>query len=112
MQSINITVINPLFMGVLFGTGLLSAYFVFLGLRGGGSVSAVAGAVFYIAGVIGVTLAMNVPLNNELAALDAAAVGSVQVWSRYLSDWTFWNSVRGLAAAASCLAFATSLSCQ
>ncbi len=108
MQAINITVINPLFMGVLFGTALLSVFAGYVAFRSGGDANTLAGAALYLIGVIGITMVFNVPLNNELAALDPAAADSIRVWSRYLTDWTFWNSVRGIAAAAACVAFAAS----
>jgi uncharacterized membrane protein len=109
MQAINITVINPLFMGVLFGTALLSAYVGYVAFCSGVQPMAIAGALLYSVGAIGVTMAFNVPLNNELAALHSAAGDGGSVWARYLADWTFWNTVRGFAAAAACAAFAISL---
>jgi uncharacterized membrane protein len=109
MQAINITVINPLFMAVLFGTALLGGYLGYISYQSGVQSWTAAGAAIYVFGAIGVTLAMNVPLNNELAVLDPAMPESAQVWARYLRDWTFWNSVRGMAAAAACIAFAVSL---
>lgn len=109
MQSINVTVINPVFMVVLFGTAILSGYLGYLAVRQGAHPDVVAGAALYVLGVVGVTLAFNVPLNNELAGLDPAASSSLEDWARFTADWTFWNSARGLAAAASCLAFAASL---
>jgi uncharacterized membrane protein len=110
MQSINVTVINPLFMGILFGTAALSVWWGVGTMRSGDNLPAVAGALFYVIGVIGVTMIFNVPLNNELAALQSIAGDGGAVWLRYLSNWTFWNSVRGVAAAAACVAFAMGLS--
>jgi uncharacterized membrane protein len=109
MQSINVTVINPLFMAVLFGTALFSIYLGYVGFRSGAHPAAIVGTALYVFGVIGVTMALNVPLNNELAGLDPAAAASALVWGRYLSDWTYWNSVRCLASVAACAAFAVSL---
>lgn len=64
----------------------------------------VAAAAIYIAGVFGVTGFFNVPMNNALAALDAASADGQRYWTAtYLPNWTFWNSVRAgacLAAAA------------
>jgi uncharacterized membrane protein len=73
------------------------------------SAPAVAGALLYVIGVIGVTMMFNVPLNNELAALQSIAGDGGAVWARYLSNWTFWNTIRGVAAAAACVAFAMAL---
>jgi uncharacterized membrane protein len=109
MQAINITVINPVFMGVLFGTAILASYCGFAAFRSGANPSAVAAALLYVIGAIGVTMICNVPLNNELASLQSLAGDGEKIWARYLSDWTFWNSVRGIAAAAACTAFAIAL---
>jgi uncharacterized membrane protein len=55
-------------------------------------------AVVYIVGGFGVTLSLNVPMNNALAALDPATETGRQYWSeKYLPDWTFWNTVRTVA---------------
>lgn len=110
MQSINVTVINPLFMGVLFGTAVLSAWWGLVAIRSGNNFPAVVGAFLYLVGSIGVTVVFNVPLNNELASLQSVAGDGGAVWARYLSNWTFWNSVRGIAAAAACVAFVLDLS--
>ena len=70
MQSINVAILNPLF-------GLL-----------------------FVVGVFGLTMVANVPLNNELAAVDPASVDGAQLWERYVARWTAWNHVRTLAAIA------------
>jgi uncharacterized membrane protein len=51
----------------------------------------------YVAGVIVPTSTINVPLNMDLAGIDAA-VASVSVWTAYSSDWTLWNTLRALPA--------------
>jgi uncharacterized membrane protein len=107
MQAINITVINPLFMGVLFGTAVLSLWLGYEGFRSG-NFWVLAGAVFYIVGVIGVTMAFNVPLNDGLAVLSPAPDSEV-AWKDYVSTWTMWNSVRMVGAAVSCGCFARGL---
>jgi uncharacterized membrane protein len=43
-------------------------------------------------------MALNVPLNNQLAAMDANAAASTDVWLAYVRDWTIWNHVRTVAA--------------
>ncbi len=107
MQTINITVINPLFMGVLFGTAALCLWLGYAGFKAG-NIWMVAGAALYIVGVIGVTMAFNVPLNDGLAVLPVSSV-SEAAWKDYVSGWTMWNSVRMAAAAISCLSFALGL---
>ncbi|MEO0709083.1 MAG: anthrone oxygenase family protein, partial [Cyanobacteria bacterium J06649_5] len=40
----------------------------------------------------------NVPLNDALAIMRPTSTEGAQLWSRYLTDWTFWNHVRTVAA--------------
>jgi uncharacterized membrane protein len=106
MQTINVTVINPLFMTALFGTGLACLVLVVWGIAdldepyAGWLISA--GAV-YLVGIIGLTGAYHVPRNNALAAVDPESPEGERVWQTYLVEWTRMNHVRtvaGLAASA------------
>ncbi len=100
MQSINITVINGTFFAVFFGTALLCLVIIALGLMGFGSLSkwTMIGAGIYLIGTIGVTMILNVPLNDQLAVMDANAAASADVWIAYVRDWSLWNHVRTVAA--------------
>ena len=101
MQSINITVINPLFMLVFFGpavTCILISIFFVQNWHEPGTVYWLVGSLFYVIGTIGVTIAFNVPLNDALAAIAANSSKGITLWTRYLTDWTFWNHVRTIAA--------------
>jgi uncharacterized membrane protein len=112
MQSINVVVINPIFLGVLFGTAALALFLGFGAIRHLGDPRAiwiVAGAGLYVIGTVLVTMAFNVPLNNALAAVDPASGESAAVWVDYLRTWTNWNHVRGLAALAASGAFISAL---
>lgn len=112
MQSINVVVINPLFLGVLFGTAALALFLGFGAIRHLGDSRAiwiVAGVGLYVIGTILVTMAFNVPLNNALAAIDPASGEGAAVWADYLQNWTSWNHVRGLAALAASAAFISAL---
>lgn len=107
MQSINIVVLNPVFLGVFVGTALLClvlAASAVWGWRASGAGYLLAGSVLYFVGTFLVTMVGNVPLNDRLAAVDPSSAEGAQVWATYLSQWTFWNTVRtvaGLLAAAS-----------
>lgn len=108
MNSINVTVINPGFMLALFGTGLLcliagAMAFGTLGTLDGKLI--LAAALLYVVGCDGVTMALNVPLNNALAAAPAGTPEAAALWTRYLRDWTFWNSVRTAASLAASVLF-------
>ncbi|MFN0192555.1 MAG: DUF1772 domain-containing protein [Aestuariivirga sp.] len=105
MQQINITVINPVFMGVFLGTAALCAAVAVWSLMTFGSEGAkprLAGALLYLVGAFLLTLFANVPLNNALAAADPASGTGAELWQRYLRDWTMWNHVRGMASLAAC----------
>jgi uncharacterized membrane protein len=101
MQSINVVVINPVFLGVLFGTAVLALFLGFgaiFHLDEPGAIWIVAGTGLYVIGTVVVTMAFNVPLNNSLAAVDPASVEGPAVWADYLQNWTRWNHLRGFAA--------------
>ncbi|MDQ0473156.1 anthrone oxygenase family protein [Labrys wisconsinensis] len=109
MQSINITVINPVFMLAFMGTGLvclvLAAGSVLWWSQGGGW-PVIAAGLLYLVGCIGVTMACNVPLNDALAVVQPGTPDAASLWQRYLVDWTFWNHVRmaaSLLAAVLCI---------
>lgn len=58
-----------------------------------------AGAVLGLVAFI-VTMAFNVPLNNQLDALDPAGLSvadALREWRAYLGPWTAWNHVRTVA---------------
>ena len=108
MQSINVAAITPAFIGALFGTGALCVVLTVAALlRWGepGSVWLLGGGLLYTVGVIGVTMAFNVPRNNALVAIAAESAAGASLWARYLAEWTAWNHVR----AAACLAAAAAL---
>jgi uncharacterized membrane protein len=108
MQSINVVVINPIFLGVLFGTAVLALFLGFGAIRHLADPRAiwiVTGAGLYVIGTVVVTMIFNVPLNNALAAVDPASSEGAAVWADYLRTWTNWNHVRGLAALAASGAF-------
>jgi len=72
MQSINVVVLNPSFLGAFIGTAVLSLGAGGLALAGWGRPSAsffLAGAIFYLVGTFLVTALGNVPLNDQLAGV-------------------------------------------
>ena len=112
MQSINIVVINPLFMLAFFGSGILCVAAIvlsFVGEHGPAPSIVLAGGALYLLGCLLVTIAGNVPLNNRLAEADPDTREAAELWSLYLSRWTFWNHVRTAASltAAAVFLFAT-----
>jgi len=111
MQAINVTVVNPLFLGSFLGAALVSAVLAVLALADWqpGSPLLLAGGLLYLLGCILVTLACNVPRNNRLAAVAADDAAAPTVWRHYLAEWTAWNHVRTLASFAAAAAFTLAL---
>ncbi len=112
MQSVNVVVINPSFLGAFFGTAVLSLGACGLALAGWSNPSApffLGGALFYLVGTILVTMFGNVPLNDQLAAVSATDPGAREVWEHYLGRWTMWNHVRTAAAMVAALLYTLGL---
>jgi uncharacterized membrane protein len=103
MQAINTTILNPLFGLVFGGTTVLCLVLAITvpittehpdaTLRGIGS-------ILYVIGTFGVTMVVNVPMNNELDALDPATTKGNAYWGTYRPRWTAWNHVRALTGIA------------
>jgi uncharacterized membrane protein len=99
MQAINVSVINPAFLGMFVGAALLhGALLAGAALACGITAWAIAGALLYLLGAFGVTLAANVPRNMRLAGLDADSEAAAGYWPIYLREWSRWNHVRTTAA--------------
>ncbi|MFD0692498.1 DUF1772 domain-containing protein [Paenibacillus sp. GCM10027628] len=112
MQSINITVLNPLFSLVFMGTALacvilgIASFFKF------GTVSAIyllAGSLLYFVGSFLVTIIFNVPLNDALAAVSPGSSEGANLWTHYLSSWVAWNHVRTIASLGALASFIIAL---
>jgi uncharacterized membrane protein len=112
MNTINITVINPGFFLAFFGTAIVClaavAVSAFRWPTMGGALVVVA-AVIYLAGCIGVTMLRNVRLNNALAAVAPGTPEAAALWTRYLDEWTKWNTVRTAASGLSAVLFTLAL---
>lgn len=112
MQSINLTVINPVFLGVFMGTALASLACVaaaLLNWSDPGAVFLLSGGMLYFIGSFMVTGAFNIPRNNALAALNPADPAGPRFWRNYLRDWTAWNHVRMFASLAALVALLIAL---
>ncbi|MGO4851399.1 anthrone oxygenase family protein [Phaeovulum sp. W22_SRMD_FR3] len=112
MQAMNASVRNPVFGTVYFGTPLVLALAVVVmaALRARLSAALLGlGLVLHMTGVFGVTAAFNVPLNRDLAAVDARAPGAGTVWQAYSARWRSANLVRMIAAGACLILVASTL---
>lgn len=106
MQSMNRAILNPVFLGAFMGTTMTclatAVLTPFTDL--GSDALRLAGALLYVAGVFGLTMGLNVPMNNRLDALDQSTPAGAAYWTEYLSRWTRANNVRILAATAAATA--------
>jgi uncharacterized membrane protein len=119
MQRINVAILNGWF-GIAFGGALLlSALAAGLYLRADGGAGArgplpwiVAGLVLYLL-VLVITFAVNVPLNDALAAAGAPdrIADLAAVRHRFETRWVPWNVARAVVSAAGfgCLTWALAL---
>jgi uncharacterized membrane protein len=112
MQRINVSILNPIFLGTFMGGLVLSAaaaVLFWVDDRRAAVPWIVAGLALYIV-VLVVTGRVNVPLNDQLEA--AGDVGRIAdlgaVRSRFEDRWVAWNIARLVAnvAAFCCLAIA------
>lgn len=112
MQSINTAIVQSLFLPVFLGTALVclvvAGAAMWRGLDAGG-VMTITGSALYLVGVLGVTIACNVPLNDGLAALDATGPAASGAWAEYVARWSPWNHVRTVSAFGALLAFVLAL---
>lgn len=102
MQSINLVILNPVFLLTFFVPVLLlplaaylhSAIFPRFALL-------LAASLLYIVGTIGVTMAGNVPLNERLARFDLGAADGAEIARARAEYERPWNRLNGVRTAAS-----------
>ena len=108
MQSINTAILNPAFFVCFLGLLLLfpmAAWSVFSQPdKTCFWLLAVAGGI-YLAGVFGVTMAGNVPLNDRLAAFDLHSASATQLESMRQSFAPAWNRLHLFRTIASVVSF-------
>ncbi len=111
MQQMNRAILNPLFLAVFLGTGLVCLLLAVGAPFSGrpGTVWIVIGGLLYLAGNIGLTTVVNVPMNNRLDAADPLSAEGASIWADYLARWTAWNHVRALACVAATAALTVGL---
>jgi uncharacterized membrane protein len=101
MRSINVAIINPVFLGVFVGTAAACVFVMIASIlqwQDPGAVYLVFGGALYLVGTFFVTLVFNVPKNNALASVAPADPTSARIWTDYVSTWTAWNHVGAAAA--------------
>jgi uncharacterized membrane protein len=102
MQATNRAIQNPLFFTAFFGAAILLPISTFLHLGQAGRFSfLLGGTIFYLIGVMGVTIFGNVPMNNTLDRfdLDSADVEEIALERKnYEGRWNFLNHIRSVSS--------------
>ncbi len=112
MQSINRTILNPLFFVAFLGTAatsILLAISLLWRWQQPGAVYLLAGSLLYLVGAILVTIVFNVPMNEALETVEPESVEAANLWARYLTNWTAWNHVRTVASFLGAVSFILAL---
>ncbi|MPY61984.1 anthrone oxygenase family protein [Streptomyces spongiae] len=112
MQAINIAALRPPFMLVFAGSAVLCsvlAVVTFVLWPDQGTVELLLGSALYLLGCFGVTMVANVPRNEALAKLDAGTPEAAAYWPTYVSEWSTWNHIRGVASAAAAILYVLAL---
>ncbi|MBL4907636.1 MAG: DUF1772 domain-containing protein [Sneathiella sp.] len=109
MQVINREVFRTVFMVLLLSMSALSPFlmgYAYFRIAGPTSALIMIGGALYFAGVFGVSLIFNVPMNNHLDTKGHSSPEAATYWTTiYFPQWTFWNYVRALASAGSAICF-------
>lgn len=105
MQMINKEVFRWVFMALFLGMAAVSVVIVAysaIALTGPARTLIMLAGLIYLIGCFGVTVFFNVPMNEALAGMDMSGASTRDYWfETYVPRWTFWNSVRTMACAAS-----------
>ncbi|MGH8530544.1 MAG: DUF1772 domain-containing protein [Nevskiales bacterium] len=112
MQSINIVIVNPVFLSVFLGTAVGCALVMVASLlrwHDPGSVYLLVGGALYLVGSLLVTVVFNIPRNEALARIAPTDPGGASLWADYLSRWTAWNHIRTIASLAAAVSLTIGL---
>jgi uncharacterized membrane protein len=112
MNAINRVILRSAFMPLFFTTTLASGALAVIGvthLPAARGFYLVVGGLLYIAGMLGVTLLGNVPLNNALQNVTAESRTGTAIWNDYLRRWTRWNHWRTASSLAAAILFGLAL---
>ena len=106
MQAMNASVRNAAFAPAFFGTApafLLTALAAHQNRRAAGLFLA-AGLIYGLA-AMGLTMAINVPMNETLAAtaIPADPAKAAEIWQVYSQPWQMWNQIRTATSGAAFL---------
>ena len=108
MQAMNASVRNAIFAPAFFGTGPFLLITALLFWRTGAARAALyfgAGGGLYLIAGAGLTMAINVPMNEALAIVEVPqdVEQARAIWAAYSPDWQVWNQIRTVASGATLL---------
>ncbi|MEU9211432.1 anthrone oxygenase family protein [Streptomyces sp. NPDC048415] len=112
MNAINVSAMRPPFMLVFLGSAgvcAVLAVVTFVLLPDDGAVELLLGSALYLFGSFGVTVVANVPRNDALMKMDPGTPEAAVCWVSYVREWTKWNHVRAVAAAAAAVSYTLAL---
>ena len=115
MQAMNTSVRNALFAPAFFGTPLalgLTASLLFAQRFRLSAVAFALAAALYTGFCLILTLGVNVPMNEALAAaaIPQDVASAEVIWQGYSQPWQFWNQLRTIASGLTFLAALSGLS--
>lgn len=100
MQAMNASVRNAVFAPVFFGTGPALLLAALLAWKSGQRMAVtgllVAAGLTALLGGSVLTMAVNVPMNDALARMTEAEIGTdaARIWAGYSAPWQAWNQAR------------------
>lgn len=111
MNLINVRIQNPLFLLIFLGTALVCVALVIVAFVQDtpGKWWVVAGSALYVVGVMVVSFAVNLPLNDHLATIDPNTAAGAAEWKNYLAKWNPANNIRTLTSTLAVIAFGLAL---
>ncbi|MFA6060832.1 MAG: anthrone oxygenase family protein [Taibaiella sp.] len=107
-KSINRVILNPYFFISFMGSMLVLPIAVWLSYKDGGTTSCyllAAATIVYGAGVFGVTILGNVPLNNLVERFDISAASQADIQALRQKFETSWNKLHHIRTYANILSF-------
>lgn len=103
MQAMNESVRNAVFAPAFFGTPFVLIATAILGwlcrMKAASLIFVIAGLLYLSGGMI-LTMTVNVPMNEALAAvvIPQDAAEARRIWESYSGPWQFWNTIRTIVS--------------
>lgn len=103
MQAMNASVRNAVFASAFFGTPIAlaaAAALLLVRCQRRSAAALAAGAIVYLCLGLMLTVSVNVPMNEALAAVDIPddVESARAVWQTYSGPWQVWNQIRTVAS--------------